>query len=50
MVDVVRLSEGKLEVELRETKHRDFVRGLAWADNDTVWSAGWDQAVHSYKL
>ena len=50
MVDVVRLSEGKLEVELRETKHRDFVRGLAWADNDTVWSAGWDRAVHSYKL
>ena len=50
MVDVVRLSEGKLEVELRETKHRDFVRGLAWADNDTVWSAGWDQAVYSYKL
>ena len=50
MVDVVRISEGKLEVELRETKHSDFVRGLAWADNNTVWSGGWDQAVHSYKL
>ena len=50
MVDVLRISEGKLEVELRETKHRDFVRGLAWADNNTVWSAGWDQTVHSYKL
>jgi len=50
MVDVVKLSEGKLEVEMRESKHRDFVRGLAWADNTTLWSVGWDQATFKYKL
>lgn len=39
-----------MKVELQETKHRDFVRRLAWADNVTVWSAGKDGADHTYKL
>ena len=50
MVDVVKLSEGKLEVEVRESKHRDFVRGLAWADDSTLWSVGWDQKAYRYQL
>ena len=50
IVDVVKLTEGTMEVEMSETKHRDFVRGLAWQNNVVLWSAGWDKAVHTYNL
>lgn len=30
--------------------HRDSVRGLAFADDGTLWSGGWDKALHSYKI
>jgi len=50
MVDVLKVTEGKMELELSETKHRDFVRGLAWRDDSTLWSAGWDQTVNRYNL
>jgi len=49
-VDVLKLSEGKMELELSETKHNDFVRGLAWRDDSSLWSAGWDQTLLKYNL
>jgi len=46
-VGVIRVKEGKVEVEMVDSKHTDYVRGLAWSGSETLWSAGWDHKVVS---
>lgn len=31
-------------------RHTDFVRGLAWADSNSLVSCGWDTSVHIHTL
>jgi len=50
VVSVLKISDGSLETLMSETQHGDFVRGLAWKDTNTLWSAGWDHAVIQYTL
>jgi len=50
VVSVIRVKDQSLEIVLAETKHSDFVRGLAWSQDQTLWSVGWDKSVQTYKL
>lgn len=42
--------EGSLRLRYDDDRHKDFVRGLAWQDADTLVSSGWDTAVVVHKL
>jgi len=46
VVKVVRLSKGHVETDYSSSSsHTDFVRGLAWDQEDNLWSAAWDKTV-----
>ena len=49
-VGVVKVKEGQVEVEMVDSRHTDYVRGLAWSGSDTVCSAGWDHKVLSHRV
>ena len=49
-VGVVKVKEGHVEVEMVDSRHTDYVRGLAWSGSDTLWSAGWDHKVLSHQV
>jgi len=49
-VGVVRVKEGQVVVEMVDTRHTDYVRGLAWSGSDTLWSAGWDHKVVKHEM
>ena len=49
-VGVVRVKEGQVEVEMVDSRHTDYVRGLAWSGPDTLWSAGWDHKVLKHQV
>ena len=49
-VGVVKVKEGQVEVEMVDSRHTDYVRGLAWSGPDTLWSAGWDHKVLSHQV
>jgi len=49
-VGVVQVKEGQVIVEMVDTRHTDYVRGLAWSGVDTLWSAGWDHKVVTHKI
>ena len=49
-VGVVKVKEGQVEVEMVDSRHTDYVRGLAWSGSDTLWSAGWDHKVLRRKV
>lgn len=38
------LSKSRYEDE----RHNDFIRGLAWKDGNTLFTCGWDKAVHEH--
>jgi len=46
-VGIISVKEGQVIVEMVDSKHTDYVRGLAWSGFDTLWSAGWDHKVVS---
>jgi len=50
VVSVLKISDDSLEILMSQTQHGDFVRGLAWKNSNTLWSAGWDHAVIQYSL
>jgi len=51
VVSVLKLtSDTTMDTVLSETKHTDFVRGLAWRDDHCLWSVGWDKTVQTYKV
>ena len=35
-VGVVTLKEGQVEVEMVDSRHTDYLRGLAWSGSDTL--------------
>ena len=49
-VGVVKVTKGQMEVEMVDTRHTDYVRGLAWSGSNTLWSAGWDHKVFSHQI
>ena len=49
-VSVVSLETGGMEVAKLESRHKDYVRGLAWSDDTSLWSAGWDARVDKYTV
>jgi len=49
-VGIISVKEEQLEVEMVDSKHTDYVRGLAWSGADTLWSGGWDHKVISRKV
>jgi len=49
-VGVVKVTKGQIEVEMVDSRHTDYVRGLAWSGSDTLWSAGWDHKVFSHQV
>ena len=49
-VGVVKVKEGQVEVEMVDSRHTDYVRGLAWSGSNTLWSAGWDHKVVSHQV
>ena len=49
-VAVVSLEAGGMEVSRVESGHKDFVRGLAWSSDTSLWSAGWDSRVEQYTV
>ena len=51
VVNVVKINGDNLEILMnKDTCHRDYVRGLAWSDPSTLWSAAWDHSVVKHKL
>ena len=46
-VGVVKVKEGQVEVEMVDSRHTKYVRGLAWSGSDSSYSAGWDNEVAS---
>jgi len=49
-VGVVEVKEGQVVEVMVDTSHTDYVRGLAWSDTSTLWSAGWDHKVVSHNI
>jgi len=49
-VGVVSLEAGGMEVTRLKSGHRDFVRGLAWSSDSSLWSAGWDTRVEQHTV
>jgi len=49
-VVVVKVKVGQMEVELEDSRHTDYVRGLAWSGPGSLLSAGWDHKVLSHQL
>jgi len=49
-IGLVKEVDGMLEKECIDTRHSDYVRGLAWSDDNTLWSAGWDHKVLTHSV
>ena len=49
-VSVVSLEAGGMMVAKVESGHRDFVRGLAWSSDTSLWSASWDTRVEQHTV
>ena len=39
-----------MEVTQLASGHRDFVRGLAWSSDTSLWSAAWDSRVEEHTV
>ena len=49
-VSVVSMEAGGMEVTQLASGHRDFVRGLAWSSDTSLWSAAWDSRVEEHTV
>ena len=49
-VGVVSLEAGGMEVTKLTSSHKDFVRGLAWSSDTSLWSAAWDARVEEHTV
>ena len=46
-LEVVKVKERKMGLNMADIKHIDYVRGLAWRKKDIIRSALWDQTLDS---
>jgi len=49
-VGVVTVMDGLFKVEMKDERHTDYVRGLAWRSEEVLWSAGWDHKIYKHDL
>lgn len=49
VVKVLNVGEDDLRETYTDTRHTDYVKGLAWHPHDnTLWTAGWDHAIFQH--
>ncbi|XP_047470902.1 methylosome protein 50-like isoform X1 [Penaeus chinensis] len=39
-----------IKARYEDERHNDFIRGLAWKDGNTLFTCGWDKAVHEHTI